>query len=422
MIAKISDGKNFYGAANYNQLKVDKGQATILYSQNLRKTSPQHIQKTFSLANRTKIKSPVFHVSLSFSANDKGKLDNERMLKITQDYIKKMGYDRQPYIVYRHNDTAHPHVHILTSRVDVETQKKLPHSFEHRKSKKITDDLEVKYDLTISDKQVLVKREMVGDLQEIMKKGKPEHLKMLNKELANIGSPTRARSTGKGIVYYKVEEVGEKRITKSVKSSLFKDVGLDKKSLETAFSKNRIDRLYVKGSVEKVLAKSPTINAITFARQLREKGIETEFRFGKDSVIGVKYNYQDHSYKGSTLDRSLSFNKTKEQLVFPDLEQMKLRKNLMDTVKAGKPIEMEFKDNKVIFTSTNPALNSQLKALPQKEAIDLTRQFNGYQSQYEKADIAGKKLIKGMAEDNLDEYLQRRYKYRQKQNERQIKR
>jgi len=96
---------------------------------------------------------------------------------------------------------------------------------------------------------------------------------------------------------------GEKQTTQSVKSSLFKDVGLDKKGLEKEFSKNQKDRLYVKGNVEKVLAKSPKINAINFARQLQEKGIETEFRYGKDSVIGIKYKYQDHSYKGSTLDR-----------------------------------------------------------------------------------------------------------------------
>jgi len=423
MIAKISSGKNFYGAANYNQLKVNKGEATILYSQSLRDTSPKAIQETFSIVNRSKIKSPVFHVSLSYSAADKGKLNNEQMLKITQDYIEKMGYDKQPYVVYRHNDTAHPHVHILTSRVDIATQKKLPHSFEHRKSKRITDELEVKYDLTISDKQVLAKREMLGDLQKAIKNGKPESLKKLNKELSSMGSDIRAKQKGKGIVYYKVGGEGEKQTTKSVKSSLFKDVGLDKKGLEKEFSKNQKDRLYVKGNVEKVLAESPKINAITFAKRLQEKGIETEFRYGKDSVIGVNYKYQDHNYKGSSLDRSLSFNQTKEQLTFPPIEDLKLRKNLLDNIKTHHPIEMDFDGNRMVFISKNPALNQQLNKLPQKDAIDLTNKFNGYQRRYEKAiDVGGQKLIRGMAEDNLDEYLQRRYKNRQKNNERRIRR
>ena len=83
---------------------------------------------------------------------------------------------------------------------------------------------------------------------------------------------------------------------------------------------------------------------------------------------------------------------------------------------------MNYNSKRVVFTSANPDLNRQLKDLPQKDAIDLTRKFNGYQGQYEKADINDRKLIKGMAEDNLDEYLQRRYKSRQKNNERRIRR
>ena len=434
MIAKISSGKNFYGVANYNQKKINEGQGAVLYKQKLVKTTPKSLQNSFDSFRTSRVSKPVFHVSLSFSEKDKSKLSNEKMVEITKDYLEKMGYSKQPYIVYRHDDTKHPHVHVLTSRVDIGSGKKLPHDHEHRKSKRITDELEVKYDLTISDKQVLAKREMLGDLQKAMQNGKPESLKKLNKELSNQGSDIRAKQKGKGIVYYRVGEHaqhvnrsrvgwhGEKQTTQSVKSSLFKDVGLDKKGLEKEFSKNQKDRLYVKGNVEKVLAKSPKINAINFARQLQEKGIETEFRYGKDSVIGVKYKYQDHSYKGSTLDRSLSFNKTKEQLEFPDIGQLKLRKNLLDNVQSGKPIDMKFDGKRVVFTSTNPDLNRQLKDLPQKDAIDLTRKFNGYQSQYEKADIGSQKLIKGMAEDNLDEYLQRRYKSRQKNNERRIRR
>jgi len=422
MIAKISSGKNFYGVANYNQKKIEQGQGAVLYKQKLVKTTPKSLQNSFDSFRTSRVSKPVFHVSLSFSEKDKVALSNEKMVEITKDYLEKMGYSKQPYIVYRHDDTKHPHVHVLTSRVDIGSGKKLPHSHEHRKSKRITDELEVKYDLTISDKQVLAKREMLGDLKKAMQNGKPESLKKLNKELSNMGSDIRAKEKGKGMVYYKVGGEGEKQVTKSVKSSLFKDVGLDKNSLEKEFSKNRNDRLYVKENVEKVLAKSPQINAITFARQLEEKGIETEFRYGKDSVIGVNYNYQDHSYKGSTLDRSLSFNQTKEQLEFPDIETMKLHKNLLDNVESGKPIDMTYDGKRVVFTSPNPALNRSLQNLPEKDAIDLTRKFNGYQNQYEKADIDGQRLIKGMAEDNLDEYLQRRYKSQQKNNERRIRR
>ena len=124
MVANIRSGNNFYGAAAYNQIKVKKGEAAILYSQNLRGTTPKAIEKSFKNLTNSKIKKPVFHASLSFAKEDKAKLTNEKILKITQDYLDKTGYGRQPYIVYRHKDTEHPHVHILTSRVNIQTQKK----------------------------------------------------------------------------------------------------------------------------------------------------------------------------------------------------------------------------------------------------------------------------------------------------------
>jgi len=65
--------------------------------------------------------------------------------------LDKTDYGKQPYIVYRHNDTAHPHVHVLTSRVNIQTQKKINDSHDFRKPKTITDKLETKYDLTIAD-------------------------------------------------------------------------------------------------------------------------------------------------------------------------------------------------------------------------------------------------------------------------------
>ena len=92
----------------------------------------------------------------------------------------------------------------------------------------------------------------------------------------------------------------------------------------------------MKGSVEKVLAKSPKINAVTFAEALKSKDIDVSFRRGKGdnkAVIGVAYTYKEHTYNGSTLDRDLSFNKTKEQLEFLTQRQMEaasLKRNLLD--------------------------------------------------------------------------------------------
>jgi len=418
MVANIRSGNNFYGAASYNQIKVKKGEASILYSQNLRGTTPKAIEKSFKNLTNSKIKKPVFHASLSFAKEDKAKLTNEKILKITQDYLDKTGYGRQPYIVYRHNDTEHPHVHILTSRVDIQTQKKINDSHEFRKSKAITDQLETKYDLAIADPKVLLKKEISVEVNHILETKKPENLKNLNKELSKIHSPISVKSSGKGS-YFKNEN-WNKTIPRGLKSSLFKEEGLDKKSLEERFARNRRARLYVKGSVEKVLAKSPKINAVTFAEALKSKDIDVSFRQGKGdnkAVIGVAYTYQEHTYNGSTLDRNLSFNKTKEQLEFPSQKEMEgasLKRNLLDNLENGKEIEMNFDGKNVEFNSSNKVLDQQLSDLPQKEAIDLSTQINHHVQAYQNADIQGQKLIKSLAENNVEEYLQKRYSAKQK--------
>ena len=67
MIAKISRGSSFYGAANYNQQKVDKGEAKVLAYKGLLNTKPSTIDHTLNSLNNSRTKKPVFHASLSFS-------------------------------------------------------------------------------------------------------------------------------------------------------------------------------------------------------------------------------------------------------------------------------------------------------------------------------------------------------------------
>lgn len=421
MIANFNSGNSFYTPANYNDQKVKAGQAEVLDSQYLRKTSPAEVQKYFDRFQYSRVSKPALHISLSFAKGDTSKLSNQKMVELSKEYLQKMGYGKQPYVLYRHHDTDHPHVHILTSRIDIHTRKKLPHAFEQRKSKEITDKMEVKHGLTISDNRLQLKRELFGDIQKAVKSEHPENISSLNVALKKIEAPVRAKNTGRGVVYYKIDN-GENRIGRSIKSSLFKDVGLDKKGLDKTFLLNQQRREYVKGNVEKVLAKSPQINAITFARQLRERGINTEFKMEQHTVKAINYTYQNNTYDTQDLGDKLSLDTIKKSVDFSNADAVQLRQNLLNSIQANKPIEMTYRNHQTHFSSPNAALNQQLQALPKRDAIQLSRKFNDYQEAYVKADFDGQKLIKSMAEDNLDEYLQKQYQQRQLQNERRISR
>ena len=91
----------------------------------------------------------VFHASLNPSPEDR--LTDEQLRKIACEYMERMGYGEQPYIVFKHKDISREHLHIVSLRVD-EQGRKLPHDFEARRSMEILRDLECKYGLQPSVK------------------------------------------------------------------------------------------------------------------------------------------------------------------------------------------------------------------------------------------------------------------------------
>ena len=65
--------------------------------------------------------------------------------------MEALGYGNQPYIIFKHNDIAREHIHIVSLRVD-HRGRKINDKFEKRQSKKITDALERKFGLIPSSK------------------------------------------------------------------------------------------------------------------------------------------------------------------------------------------------------------------------------------------------------------------------------
>ena len=80
MISNITSGNSFYDVAMYNQKKVNQGEASILYSQKLRGTKPETLQRAFQNYNLSISTKPVIHVSLSFAREDEGQLTDEKMV------------------------------------------------------------------------------------------------------------------------------------------------------------------------------------------------------------------------------------------------------------------------------------------------------------------------------------------------------
>ena len=156
MIAKISATENLGGALGYNFKKVEKGEASILLAAELYQDREGRYTMEDVLADmqavipeKCRTKKMVFHCSLNPHPDEK--LSDETLIQIAKEYMETLGYGKQPYIVFKHNDIAREHIHIVSLRVDGEG-KKINDRFEKRRSKQITDTLERKFGLIPSSK------------------------------------------------------------------------------------------------------------------------------------------------------------------------------------------------------------------------------------------------------------------------------
>lgn len=151
MVAKISTGKDLYGALAYNQAKVEEGHARVLDANLL--PYPEdgrfHMGATMEaftawLPSHYRTEKPVIHISLNPHPDDV--LTDGQLAGIGREYMEKLGYGNQPFLIFKHEDISRHHIHIVSLRVDSEGRK-ISDRFEHRRSKEITEQLEQKYGL-----------------------------------------------------------------------------------------------------------------------------------------------------------------------------------------------------------------------------------------------------------------------------------
>ena len=128
MIAKISATENLGGALGYNFKKVEKGEASILLAAELYQSNDGNYTMEDVLADmqalipkKCRTKKTVFHCSLNPHPDEK--LSDETLMQIAKEYMEALGYGKQPYIVFKHNDIAREHIHIVSLRVDGEGKK-----------------------------------------------------------------------------------------------------------------------------------------------------------------------------------------------------------------------------------------------------------------------------------------------------------
>ena len=156
MIAKIMKGSGFKGVINYI-LDPKKG-TELIDSSGVRTDGVSHIIQSFidQTGLNPRVDKVVGHISLSFSAQDSSKLSNEWMAQVACEYMEKMGVKDTQYIVGRHFDKEHPHIHIAFNRID-NNGKTISDRNDRFRSEKICKELTAKYSLYFAGSKENVK-------------------------------------------------------------------------------------------------------------------------------------------------------------------------------------------------------------------------------------------------------------------------
>jgi hypothetical protein len=151
MVCKVRSGKNIKGALNYNENKVKEGVAECIGAVNF-VGEPQHLRFFDKLARfqqliekNARAKTNCVHISLNFDVSEK--LSQNKLNEIAVDYMDKIGFGDQPYLVYQHNDAAHPHLHIVTTNIQEDGKRISIHCLGKNQSETARREIEEKYGL-----------------------------------------------------------------------------------------------------------------------------------------------------------------------------------------------------------------------------------------------------------------------------------
>ena len=168
-------GKGFRGALRYNLEKVNKDVAEILdhsFASTFERTIMKEIQMVKVL--RPNLQKYFYHTSINFPPGED--LPNDKMKQIGLDYLEANGFTQHQFIMFRHYDADHPHLHILVNRIGYDGSV-VSDSNDFARSEKILRELESKYNLTQvpSSKEAKMRAITKDELEMIKRTNTPSH-------------------------------------------------------------------------------------------------------------------------------------------------------------------------------------------------------------------------------------------------------
>ncbi|MGJ5634559.1 relaxase/mobilization nuclease domain-containing protein, partial [Nostoc sp. CALU 1950] len=165
MIGNQTKGRGFRGLLNYLESQKD----AKLIGGNMGGNNARALAREFKISRQLNPEADrvVYHASLSLPENEQ--LDEPTWNELANRYLEEMGFDSNQYVVYRHSNTEHDHIHICASRIRLDNGKIVHDSWDYKRSETIIRQLERDYGLqqTQSSHEKLSRNPSIGQQKRL---------------------------------------------------------------------------------------------------------------------------------------------------------------------------------------------------------------------------------------------------------------
>lgn len=346
MVARIKTPAAISRALNYNEQKVQQGHAVLIHAEGFLKDKEKllfrdKLDRFQDLISLNESKTNSLHISLNFDNSDR--LSGEKLTAIARDYMEQIGFGQQPYLVYQHHDSGHPHIHIVTTSIRADGTRIDTFNIGRNQSEKARRSIETTYGLVKAEgrqqhaekiKSVTalrvqygrseIRRAITNVLDAVLNSYKYTSLPELNAVLrqynvmADRGSEGSRTYQRGGLVFRVLDEKGDK-IGVPIKASLIYSKPT-LKNLEAKFREHELarqpHRTRIKNAIDLALLRRPDHSLSSLIQALEKENIQVVLRQNKDGIIyGI--TYIDHQKKvvfnGSTLGKNYSAKTMQER-------------------------------------------------------------------------------------------------------------
>ncbi|TDH28084.1 relaxase [Segetibacter sp. 3557_3] len=349
MVAIIKTGHSLHRTLNYNDNKVKEGVAACISAVNY----PMEAEdlslkyKLNRLLNQAALNENVsrnsVHISLNFDPSEK--LSVETLKAIANNYMDRIGFGAQPYLVYQHHDAAHPHIHIVSLKIMADGTRIDTQNIGRNQSEKARREIEISYGLKPAEQnkkeqafelkayssgkaqygKAETRRAITNVLDVVLNQYKYTSLAELNavlkqyNVLADLGSENSRIYNNKGLVYRILDEQGNK-VGVPIKASLIYSKPTLACLEQKYFANEQARQLHkgrVKTSIDLALLRRPSQSLPDLISTLKKEGISTVLRQNESGLI-YGLTYVDHKTKcvfnGSELGKQYSANGILERI------------------------------------------------------------------------------------------------------------